>query len=38
MRPAVTTSERARRRIAWRLMPFLFILYIIAFLDRVNVS
>jgi MFS transporter, ACS family, tartrate transporter len=31
-------AERARRRIAVRLMPFLFILYIIAFLDRVNVS
>jgi len=31
-------AERTRRRIAARLMPFLFILYIIAFLDRVNVS
>ena len=26
------------RRIAWRLVPFLFVLYVIAFLDRVNVS
>jgi len=25
-------------RIAWRLLPFLFVLYIIAFLDRVNVG
>ena len=31
-------SLRARRRVAWRLLPFLFILYIIAFLDRVNVG
>ena len=29
-------SERARRRITRRLMPFLFVLYIVAFLDRVN--
>ncbi len=29
---------RARRRIAGRLIPFLFILYVIAFLDRVNVG
>jgi len=28
----------ARRRIAWRLLPFIFILYIISFLDRVNVG
>ena len=31
-------GRRARRRIARRLLPFLFILYIIAFLDRVNVA
>jgi ACS family tartrate transporter-like MFS transporter len=31
-------GERARRRIAWRLLPFLFILYFIAYLDRVNVG
>ena len=34
--PAV--AQRARKRIAWRLLPFLFLLYIIAFLDRMNVS
>jgi ACS family tartrate transporter-like MFS transporter len=28
----------ARRRIAWRLLPYLFTLFVIAFLDRVNVS
>jgi ACS family tartrate transporter-like MFS transporter len=27
-----------RRRIAWRLLPFLFLLYFIAYLDRVNVG
>src|SRR4051812_30494883 len=31
-------GERARRRIALRLLPFLFILYFIAYLDRVNVG
>src|ERR1700682_2011727 len=31
-------AERARRRITRRLIPFLFILYIVAFLDRVNIS
>ncbi len=30
--------ERTRKRIAWRLLPFLFLLYIIAFLDRMNVG
>jgi MFS transporter, ACS family, tartrate transporter len=31
-------EQRADRHIAGRLLPFLFILYVIAFLDRVNVS
>lgn len=31
-------AQRARKRIAWRPLPFLFLLYIIAFLDRMNVS
>jgi ACS family tartrate transporter-like MFS transporter len=31
-------GERATRRIARRLLPFLFVLYVIAFLDRVNVG
>src|ERR1700732_4038334 len=34
--PAV--AQRARKRIAWRILPFLFLLYIIAFLDRMNVG
>ncbi len=29
---------RARNRITWRLMPFLLVLYFIAFIDRSNVS
>ena len=40
--PTVITTtpvaERARRRIALRLLPYLFFLYIIAYLDRVNLS
>jgi MFS transporter, ACS family, tartrate transporter len=31
-------AQRARKRIAWRLLPFLFLLYVIAFLDRMNVG
>src|ERR1700682_3733428 len=38
-RPNISdVGQRARRRIAWRLLPFLFILYFIAYLDRVNVG
>src|ERR1700675_2124521 len=35
---SLDVAERARRRFGWRLLPFLFVLYIIAFLDRVNVG
>src|SRR6188508_401131 len=31
-------GERALRRIRWRLLPFLGLLYIVSYLDRVNVS
>jgi MFS transporter, ACS family, tartrate transporter len=31
-------AQRARRRIFRRIMPFLFVLFVIAFLDRVNVT
>lgn len=34
----VTIAFSAHRRIARRLLPFLFVLFVIAFLDRVNVS
>jgi MFS transporter, ACS family, tartrate transporter len=35
---APDVAQRARRRIARRLLPFLFLLYVIAFLDRMNVG
>jgi MFS transporter, ACS family, tartrate transporter len=35
---AITVEQSARRRIARRLLPFLWLLYVIAFLDRVNVA
>jgi len=41
---ALTTAEltevgqRARRRAAYRLLPFVFLLYIVNYIDRVNVS
>ncbi|MDX6383345.1 MAG: transporter, family, tartrate transporter [Blastocatellia bacterium] len=33
-----SVGERARRRIMRRIMPYLFVLFIIAYLDRVNVG
>src|SRR5262245_658080 len=36
--PPSGLAERTLRRITLRLMPYLFLLYIVAFLDRVNVS
>src|SRR5229473_1631274 len=38
IRPGLEVGQRARKRIAWRLLPFLFLLYVIAFLDRMNVG
>ncbi len=35
---ASAVEQNARRRIAIRLLPFLWLLYVIAFLDRVNVA
>src|SRR5438445_10109292 len=37
-RPATTLAERTRRRVTVYLIPYLFFLYILAYLDRVNVS
>ena len=31
-------GKRARRRIAYRLLPFVFLIYIVNYIDRVNVS
>ena len=31
-------GERAKRRIAYRLLPFVFLIYIVNYIDRVNVS
>ena len=31
-------GERARRRIAYRLLPFVFLIYLVNYIDRVNVS
>lgn len=35
---SATVADRARRRIMLRIMPYVFLLYIIAFLDRVNLG
>src|SRR5215813_7552678 len=34
----LSVSVRAQNRIAWRLLPFVFLLYLINYIDRVNVS
>src|SRR5579859_7224573 len=31
-------GERAKRRIAYRLLPFVFLIYVVNYIDRVNVS
>jgi MFS transporter, ACS family, tartrate transporter len=36
--PEPEVAQRARNRIASRLLPFLFMLYVIAFLDRMNIG
>jgi MFS transporter, ACS family, tartrate transporter len=38
MTPSPTLPRRTTRRIAWRLLPFLWLLYLIAYLDRTNVA
>ncbi|MGH9387939.1 MAG: MFS transporter [Vicinamibacterales bacterium] len=35
---AGTVAESALRKARWRLIPFLFLLYVVAYLDRVNVG
>ncbi len=35
---AATFSAATYRKVAWRLIPFLFVCYILAYLDRVNVG
>jgi MFS transporter, ACS family, tartrate transporter len=37
-KPADSLAERTRRRVTLHLIPYLFFLYILAYLDRVNVS
>ena len=37
-KPAETVGERTRRRVTVHLLPYLFFLYILAYLDRFNVS
>src|SRR5918993_687135 len=36
--PGLDLPERTVRRITRRIIPFLFLLYLVAYLDRVNVS
>jgi ACS family tartrate transporter-like MFS transporter len=38
MSPNPEIAAQTRRRITLRLMPFLFLLYLVSYLDRVNVS
>lgn len=36
--PQIDTGTSARSRIAWRLLPFLFLLYVANYLDRTNIA
>jgi ACS family tartrate transporter-like MFS transporter len=36
--PTADFATTALRKISWRLIPFLFVLYVVAWLDRVNVG
>jgi len=39
MAPATTSLEaRTIRKLQWRILPFIFLLYVIAYIDRINVS
>ena len=31
-------GQRAKRRIAYRLLPFVFLIYVVNYIDRVNIS
>lgn len=35
---SLSVAERAHQRITWRLMPFLLLLYFLAYIDRTNVG
>src|SRR5690242_21109319 len=36
--PAATPLDRARSKAYWRLLPLLFVCYVIAYVDRANVA
>jgi D-galactonate transporter len=36
--PSQTTIDATYRKVTWRLVPFLFICYMVAFLDRINIG
>src|SRR5437762_6543373 len=36
--PPIDAGSRARSRISWRLLPFLFLLYVANYLDRTNIA
>ncbi len=36
--PAAIDPDALRRKIAWRVLPFVFLIYIVAYLDRANVG
>jgi D-galactonate transporter len=36
--PSQTTIDATYRKVTWRLVPFLFLCYVVAFLDRINIG
>ncbi|HJT68752.1 MAG TPA: hypothetical protein VJ731_01060, partial [Terriglobales bacterium] len=35
---SITLENRTVRKLLWRLLPFLFLLYVVNYLDRINVG
>jgi len=33
-----SVAERAMKKIRWRILPLIFLIYVVAFLDRANVA
>lgn len=38
MSPATIDIAALRRKVAWRVLPLVFVIYIVAYLDRANVG
>ncbi|HEX7923000.1 MAG TPA: MFS transporter, partial [Bradyrhizobium sp.] len=37
-RATATCADAVATKVFWRLLPFLFVLYVVAYLDRINIG